>query len=132
MNTHKNAPLTPKGREATVRSVVEGGLTKAAAALQFNVSAKTVAKWIKRFRAKGVDGSRDRSSRPLSSPSQPPGSHMRRCRGVPPAAPHRQADRARSRGLGSNCQPYPAPARSEQVGCSGAGRADPTAPSEAT
>jgi len=51
MDTHKNAPLTPKGREAMVRSVIEGGLTKAAAALQFNVSAKTVAKWVKRFRA---------------------------------------------------------------------------------
>ncbi|MGY4410931.1 hypothetical protein ACVWW4_002667 [Bradyrhizobium sp. LB7.1] len=32
MNVHKNAPLTPKGREAMVRSVVEGGLTQAAAA----------------------------------------------------------------------------------------------------
>ncbi|WP_145929183.1 leucine zipper domain-containing protein, partial [Bradyrhizobium centrolobii] len=70
MDTHKNAPLTPKGREAMVRSVVEGGLTKAAAALQFNVTAKTVAKWVKRFREEGVDGLRDRSSRPLSSPSQ--------------------------------------------------------------
>ena len=70
MDTHKNAPLTPKGREAMVRSVIEGGLTKAAAALQFNVSAKTVAKWVKRFRAEGVNGLRDRSSRPLSSPSQ--------------------------------------------------------------
>ena len=64
MDTHKNAPLTPKGREAMVRSVIEGGLTKAAAALQFNVTAKTVAKWVKRFRAEGVDGLRDRSSRP--------------------------------------------------------------------
>jgi hypothetical protein len=36
MDTHQNAPLTPKGREAMVRSVIEGGLTKAAAALQFN------------------------------------------------------------------------------------------------
>ena len=70
MDTHKNAPLTPKGREAMVRSVIEGGLTKAAAALQFNVTAKTVAKWVKRFREEGVDGLRDRSSRPLSSPSQ--------------------------------------------------------------
>ena len=72
MDTHKNAPLTPKGREAMVRSVIEGGLTKAAAALQFNVTAKTVAKWVKRFRAEGVDGLRDRSSRPHSLPSQTP------------------------------------------------------------
>src|ERR1700757_1230289 len=66
MDTHKNAPLTPKGREAMVRSVVERGLSKAASARQFNTTAKTVAKWVKRFRAEGVDGLRDRSSRPHS------------------------------------------------------------------
>ena len=70
MDTHKNAPLTPKGREAMVRSVIEGRLTKAAAARQFNTTAKTVAKWVERFRAEGVDGLRDRSSRPHSSPDQ--------------------------------------------------------------
>jgi transposase InsO family protein len=70
MNSHKNAPLTPKGREAMVRSVTEGGLSAAVAALRFNTTAKTVAKWVKRFRAEGVEGLRDRSSRPLSLPSQ--------------------------------------------------------------
>ena len=70
MDTHQNAPLTPKGREAMIRSVVEGGLSKAAAARQFNTTAKTVAKWVDRFRAEGVDGLRDRSSRPHSLPSQ--------------------------------------------------------------
>ncbi|HEX3161845.1 MAG TPA: IS481 family transposase [Pseudolabrys sp.] len=70
MNTHKNAALTPKGREAMVRSVVERGLSKADAARQFNTTPKTVAKWVDRFRAEGADGLRDRSSRPLSSPSQ--------------------------------------------------------------
>jgi len=64
MNTHKNAPLTPKGREVMVRSVSEGGLSKAAAARQFNTTPKTVAKWVDRFRTEGVDGLRDRSSRP--------------------------------------------------------------------
>jgi len=53
-----------------VRSVIEGGLNKAAAARQFNTTAKTVAKWINRFRAEGTDGLRDRSSRPYSLPSQ--------------------------------------------------------------
>src|ERR1700758_1648197 len=72
MDTHNNAPLTPKGREVMVRSVIEGGLTKAAAAGQFNITAKTVAKWVERFRAEGVDGLRDRSSRPHSLPSQTP------------------------------------------------------------
>ena len=70
MDTHKNAPLTPKGREAMVRSVTENGLSKAAAARQFNTTPKTVAKWVERFRAEGVDDLRDRSSRPLSLPSQ--------------------------------------------------------------
>ncbi len=55
-----------------VRCVVEGGLSKAAAAYQFNVTPKTVAKWVKRFRTEGVDGLRDRSSRPHSLPSQTP------------------------------------------------------------
>lgn len=70
MNMHKNASLTPKGREAMVRSVVDGGLSHAMAAFQFHTTAKTVAKWVKRFRADGVGGLRDRSSRPHSSPSQ--------------------------------------------------------------
>ena len=70
MDTHKNAPLTPKGREMMVRAVVDCGLSKAVAAGQFNITPKTVAKWVKRFRAEGVDGLRDRSSRPLSLPSQ--------------------------------------------------------------
>lgn len=53
-----------------VRSVVDGGLSHAMAAFQFHTTAKTVAKWVKRFRADGVGGLRDRSSRPHSSPSQ--------------------------------------------------------------
>src|SRR5207248_9855681 len=56
MNVHKNAPLTPKGRESMVRSVVEGGLSKADAAYQFNTTPRTVTKWVKRFRAEGVEG----------------------------------------------------------------------------
>jgi transposase InsO family protein len=72
MDTHKNAPLTPKGREQMVRSVVEGGLSKAAAACRFNTTPKTVSKWVDRFRTEGVEGLRDRSSRPFSSPGQTP------------------------------------------------------------
>jgi transposase len=69
MNSHKNAPLTPKGREPMVRCV-EAGLSRTAAARQFNTTPKTVAKWVERFRAGGVEGLRYRSSRPLSLPSQ--------------------------------------------------------------
>jgi transposase InsO family protein len=70
MNSHNNARLTPRGREDMVRAVVDNGLTKSAAARRFNTSAKTVAKWVRRFRAHGVEGLRDRSSRPQSSPRQ--------------------------------------------------------------
>src|ERR1700692_593165 len=70
MNSHKNAALTPKGREAMVRFVMEQGLSKAAAARQSNTTPQTFAKWLERFRTEGVDGLRDRSSRPLSLPSQ--------------------------------------------------------------
>ena len=50
MDTHNNARLTPKGREAMVRAVVDGGLSKAAAARKFNTAPKTVAKPVERFR----------------------------------------------------------------------------------
>jgi transposase InsO family protein len=72
MDTHNNASLTPKGRENMVRAVLDQGLSKAAAARKFNTSAKTVAKWVKRFLAHGVGGLRDRSSRPHSLPSKTP------------------------------------------------------------
>ena len=65
MDMHKNARLTPKGREQMVRAVVDGGLSKATAARRYNTTPKTVAKWVKRFRADGVDALHDRSSRLL-------------------------------------------------------------------
>ena len=72
MDTHQNAVLTPKGRELMVQAVLDNGLAKATAARQFHTTAKTVSKWVKRFQQEGVDGLRDRSSRPLSSPDQTP------------------------------------------------------------
>ncbi len=56
MDTHKNARLTPKGREEMVRAVVDRGMSSAAAARQFNTAPKTVGKWVDRFCAEGVDG----------------------------------------------------------------------------
>src|SRR5258708_6356427 len=66
MDTHQNASLTPKGREAMVRSVIEDGLSKASAARRLNTTPKTVAKWVERFRAEGDAGLQDRSSKPPS------------------------------------------------------------------
>ena len=70
MNSHKNALLTPRGREPMVRAVVDDGLSKAVVARLYRTTPKTVAKWVERFRKEGVYGLRDRSSKPLSLPSQ--------------------------------------------------------------
>lgn len=72
MDVHKNARLTPRGRELMARAVVDHGLSMTEAARRFNTTAKTVAKWVARFKADGVEGLCDRSSKPLSSPSQTP------------------------------------------------------------
>ena len=85
MDTHKNALLTPRGREAMARGVVEGGLSKAAAARQFNTTPKTVGKWIARFQAEGPAGLMDRSSRPPTHRQarqvRPPAKGLRLCAG---------------------------------------------------
>ena len=62
--THKNARLTPTGREIMVRRVVEGGQTPEALSAAVGVCPRTVRKWVKRFRAEGLAGLQDRSSRP--------------------------------------------------------------------
>src|SRR5438874_4481288 len=123
MNVHKNAPLSPKGREAMVRSVVEGGLSKADAAYQFNTTPKTVAKWVKRFRAEGVEGLHDRSSRPPFIAKPNPANHVQGRRDVAPAAPHRQANRSRGRSVTGHCQPHPSPLGIKPDTRSRAGRA---------
>lgn len=72
MNVHKNALLTPKGRETMVRKFTDHGWPKSKIARQFQTTAKTVTKWINRFLADGVAGLKDRSSRPHSMPSKTP------------------------------------------------------------
>ena len=63
MNIHKNARLTPLGRERLVRRVLSGQ-TPEAAARAAGVCPRTVRKWVARFKAEGVEGLKDRSSRP--------------------------------------------------------------------
>lgn len=70
MDIHKNARLAFRSREEMVRLVVETGTTRKEAAAAFRVSPKTIAKWVDRFQAAGVDGLWDRSSRPHRSPRQ--------------------------------------------------------------
>jgi transposase InsO family protein len=70
MDIHKNARLSFRSRESLSRFVVEQGATRKAAAAAFRVSAKTVAKWVERFRHSGIEGLLDASSRPHRSPRQ--------------------------------------------------------------
>ena len=68
MDAHNNAGMTPKKREDMVRAVVESGLTRLAAALRYNTTPNTVAKWVGRFRMAGVDGLCNRPSSPSQIP----------------------------------------------------------------
>src|SRR6201989_1767591 len=73
MDGHKNARLTPAGREIMVRRVVEGGQRPQAVSAALGVCPGTVRKWVARFRAEGLAGLQDRSSRPnlLRRPTPP-------------------------------------------------------------
>lgn len=68
MNMHRNARLTPAGREELVRRVIEEGHPMRVVGREMGVSRRTVWKWVKRFRREGRAGLRDRSSRPHASP----------------------------------------------------------------
>lgn len=80
--THANAKLTPAGRLAMVRAVVDGGWTQARIAERFQVARGTVSKWVARYRAGGQDALQDHSSRPHTSPSQTPARTERRIIGL--------------------------------------------------
>jgi transposase InsO family protein len=72
MNIHKNARLTPLGRERLARQVLSGQ-TPEAAARAAGVCPRTAHKWVARFKAQGIEGLKDRSSRPhrLYRPTPP-------------------------------------------------------------
>ena len=63
MNVHKNARLTPHGRERIARQVLSGQMPQAVSEAA-GVCPRTVRKWVERYRREGLAGLRDRSSRP--------------------------------------------------------------------
>jgi transposase InsO family protein len=63
MDIHKNARLTPLGREHMVNMVLSGQTPKAVGEA-VGVCPRTVRKWIERYQAEGLAGLQDRSSRP--------------------------------------------------------------------
>src|SRR5580692_2306254 len=72
MDIHKNARLTPHGRERLAKMIVSGQ-TPQAASEAVGVCPCTGRKWADRFRQEGLAGLQDRSSRPhrLRQPTAP-------------------------------------------------------------
>ena len=64
---HKHARLTPKGRELMLARQ-QAGQHQADVAQAMGVSLTTLKKWLRRYRAEGLAGLQDRSSRPALSP----------------------------------------------------------------
>jgi len=77
MDIHKNARLTPRGREHMVNMVL-GGQTPEATAEAVGVCPRTVRKWLRRFREEGSAGLQDRSSRPHKLRQPTPGATVER------------------------------------------------------
>jgi transposase InsO family protein len=75
---HRNAPLTEIGRLRLARCVVDDGWPLRRAAERFQVAPTTAKRWADRYRAHGVAGMADRSSRPHHSPRRLPARTERR------------------------------------------------------
>jgi transposase InsO family protein len=72
MKLHANAALSLNQRRRMVGRVVDQGWSLAKAAAAAEVSDRTCAKWVARYRADGEAGLLDRSSAPLSIPHRTP------------------------------------------------------------
>jgi len=68
---HRNARLTPAGRRLLCERVIDDGWTVKAAATAAGCSERTGYKWLGRYRAGGVAGLEDRSSRPRTIHATP-------------------------------------------------------------
>src|SRR5262245_10737725 len=68
--THANARLTPHGRRLLVERVLTEGRPVAHVAKELGVSRQCAHRWVARFRAEGLAGLLDRSSRPRRCPRQ--------------------------------------------------------------
>ena len=65
---HRTARLNEYGRQLLATRVIVEGWTVPTAARAQGVSPATGYKWVSRFRAEGIEGLADRSSRPHRSP----------------------------------------------------------------
>jgi transposase InsO family protein len=76
MKLHANAALSLNQRRRMVRRVVECGWSVTKAAEAAEVSERTCAKWVARYRAEGDAGLRDRSSAPRRIPHRTSGDRV--------------------------------------------------------
>ncbi|NKZ02148.1 IS481 family transposase, partial [Nocardiopsis alborubida] len=76
--THANATLTPAGRLALARCIVEDQWPLRRAAARFQVSPTTARRWADRYHEHGEAGMHDRPSRPHHSPRRTPTRRERR------------------------------------------------------
>jgi transposase InsO family protein len=77
VNTHKNARLSYARRVELVTRAGRPEGNQSQLAREFQVSRQTVRKWLSRYRAEGLDGLQDRSSRPQRSPTRLRRTHRR-------------------------------------------------------
>jgi len=77
VNTHKNARLSYARRVELVTRAGRPEGNQSQLAREFQVSRQTVQKWVQRYRAAGLDGLQDRSSRPQRSPTRLRRAHRR-------------------------------------------------------
>jgi transposase-like protein len=122
MDVHKNARLTPLGRERMVKMVL-GGQTPQAVSEAVGVCPRTVRKWVKRYESEGLAGLQDRSSRPQRLHRPTPQPVIERIETLRRRRLTGQADRRRSRCLAGHGEPRPQAARPQQAECLGARRA---------
>jgi transposase InsO family protein len=66
--SHRNARLTPRGRQLLVQRVRDQGMPVAHAAKAMGISRQCAHRWVRRFDEEGLAGLEDRSSRPHRSP----------------------------------------------------------------
>jgi transposase InsO family protein len=70
--SHPSARLTVFSRQLLVKRVIVDGWPTATVAEQLGISRATAYKWVRRYRAEGLPGLEDRSSRPHRSPRRLP------------------------------------------------------------
>jgi len=78
MDLHKNARSCPASRALLVKRVLEQGWTVRQAAEAQGLSERSAYRWLARYRAEGLTGLLDRSSRPHNIPRKTPQKQLKR------------------------------------------------------